>query len=243
MAHYPGYFDSLSRCFEGVFEDSRNIILKDVRRTANCQKDPVHFDRVYRILMSYAKRNPEIGYLQGFNFIVDFFLTQEFSTEETFWMLVFVIEDLLHKQYYASFFPMFADIKFFKYMLYHLDHKVFKYMADEGFDLFFILHKWFLLHFMDISNRSLTRWFLDYFFVEREIATLKATTVFFTSGSKDLIRSSNMNEIKEHFAKVISSFVSERKFKSVYNKFYLSKELFETARELLIKKEESECPT
>lgn len=242
MFHYPGYFDSLCACFEGDFEESRKIILKDVRRTANCQKDPVHFDRVFRVLMSYAKRNPEIGYLQGFNFMVDYFLTQEFSTEETFWVLVFVIEDLLHKQFYASFFPMFADIKFFKYMLYHVDHKIFKFVAEEGLDLFFILHKWFLLHFMDISNRQLTRWFLDYFFVEREIATLKATIVFFTCRPKELMRTSNMNDLKKHFEETIESFVNERKFKSVYNKFYLSKELFEYARDLLIKKEESTVP-
>ena len=120
-------------CFEGVFEESRNIILKDVRRTSNCQKDPEHFNNVYTVLMCFAKRNPEIGYLQGFNFIVDYFLSQDFSTEETFWILVFIIEDLLHKQFYASFFPIFADIKFFKCMLYHLNYKIFKFITDNNF--------------------------------------------------------------------------------------------------------------
>lgn len=239
MFHYPGYFQSLSNCFEGVFTDSKNIILKDVRRTANCQENPEHFQKVYTVLMSFAKRNPEIGYLQGFNFIVNFFLLQNYSPEETFWVLVFIIEQLLHKQFYASFFPIFADIKFFKCMLYHLNYKIFKYVADQKLDLFFILHKWFLMHFMEINNPKLITWFLDYFFVEREIATLKATIVLFTFDQKKIVEKDNIEKLKEHFDKVIISFKNEKRFKSLFNKFYLSKELFEYARDLLIKKEES----
>ena len=240
MSHYPGYFESLLTCFEGVFKAAEDIILKDVRRTSNCQNNPEHFQKVYNVLLCFARRNPEIGYLQGFNFIVDFFLTQGFTSEETFWILVFIIEDLLHKQFYASFFPIFADIKFFKCMLYHLNHKVFKHIADQKLDMFFVLHKWFLLHFMEVSNPQLITWILDYFFVEREIATLKATIVMFTYKPKEIIQKKTIEELKDHFEEVIQQFQSEKKFKNFFNKFYLSKELFEYARELLIKKEESE---
>ena len=189
--------------------------------------------------MCFAKRNPEIGYLQGFNFIVDYFLTQDFSPEETFWLLVFIIEDLLHKQFYASFFPIFADIKFFKCMLYHLNYKIFKFITDNNFDLFFILHKWFLLHFMEVNNPQFITWFLDYFFVEREIATLKTTIVMFICMPKDILKCEDVDQLRKHFERVIMSFSEEHKYKTMFNKFYLSQELFEYARELLIKREES----
>jgi hypothetical protein len=214
-----------------------------VRRTANCQENPVHFENVQTVLTCFARRNPEIGYLQGFNFIVDFFLTNEYSPEETFWILVYIVEDLLHKQFYGSFFPIFADIKFFKCMLYHLNYKIFKHIVDKKLDLFFILHKWFLLHFMEVANKDLISWVIDYFFVEQEICTLKTTMVMFTTNPKEILKQNNIEELKNYFESVILSFKDEEKFKSIFNKFYLSKELFDYARDLLIKKEEGSSPS
>ena len=221
-----------------MFQSFEEIILKDVRRTANCLADPAHFKNVQTVLTCFARRNPEIGYLQGFNFIVDFFLSQGFAPEEAFWILVYIVEDLLHKQFYTSFFPIFADIKFFKCMLYHLNYKIFKHVVDRKLDLFFILHKWFLLHFMEIPNKALTSWVLDFFFVEHEICTLKTTLVMFTSNPKEILKQGNIEELKQYFDGVIESFSDEAQFKGLFKKFFLSKELFEYARELLIKKEE-----
>lgn len=158
--------------------------MKDVRRTANCINSKTRFNQVKRVLMAFAKRNPEIGYLQGFNFMVDFLLDTGLTEEETFWVLVFLIEDLFHKQFYCSFFPLFADIKFFKCMIYHLNYKIFKQITSKQIDLFFILHKWFLLHFMDSSNRNFVLWLIDFLLIDREIATLKAAAVVFTHDPK-----------------------------------------------------------
>jgi len=92
---------------------------------------------------------------------------------------------------------------------------------------------------MEVKNKKYITWFLDYFFVEREIATLKATIVMFICKPKEIVKCKDVEELRQHFEGVIETFSDERKFKIIFNKFYLSQELFEYARDLLIKKEES----
>ena len=191
----------------------------------------------------FTKRNPEIGYLQGFNFIVDFILTRGFSEEETFWMLVYMIENLLHKQYYSTFYPIFANIKFLKCMLYHLNYKIYKFFVDKNFDTFMFLHKWFLMHFMDVDNKGLISWILDFLFVEKDIATIKSILVIFTRNSSEVFKINKFENLIEYFNQTISDFDDEVKFKSSFRKFFLSKELFDYARELLISKEEGALTT
>ena len=237
MHHYPNYYSSLEHSFQKVYPAFEDIIMKDVRRTANCINDSIRFNQVKRILLAFAKRNPEIGYLQGFNFMVDFLLGTGLVEEEVFWVLVFMIEDLFHPQFYSSFFPLFADIKFFKCMIYHLNYKIFKRITSKNFDLFFILHKWFLLHFMDAPNKRFVLWLIDFLLIDREIATLKAAAVIFTRKPKEFRKCETLEDIREHLDQIIVSFEDEAEFKSIFKKFFISKELFTYARELLIKKE------
>jgi hypothetical protein len=56
---------------------------------------------------------------------------------------------------------------------------------------------------------------------------------------KEIMKCEDVDQLRKHFDLVIKGFSEERKFKAIFNKFYLSQELFEYARELLIKREES----
>lgn len=53
-----------------------------------------------RVLRAFSWRNPSQGYCQGLNFVAGQLLLF-FTEEETFWMLVHLVEDILPPNYYS----------------------------------------------------------------------------------------------------------------------------------------------
>ena len=111
---------------------------------------------VTNVLHAFTKRNPEIGYLQGFNFIVDFFWKKGFDQESSFWLLCHLAEELVLFEFYKDMTPLFADIKMFKYFLFNRDKKLFKALIQNNIDVFFAIHKWFLVNFLNLENVSVS---------------------------------------------------------------------------------------
>lgn len=58
-------------------------------------------EKLRRVCKAYTVRNPEIGYCQGFNFMVGRFL-KIMSEEEAFWMLAVLIESFIPLDYYSK---------------------------------------------------------------------------------------------------------------------------------------------
>ena len=55
-----------------------------------------------RVLVAYARRDPQVGYVQGMGFVAALLLVFLEDTEETFWCLASVIEWLLPADYYNA---------------------------------------------------------------------------------------------------------------------------------------------
>jgi len=54
-----------------------------------------------RILCTYSKRNPLIGYCQGMNFILARILKYTQCETEAFWIFTHLLEDVLPNDYYT----------------------------------------------------------------------------------------------------------------------------------------------
>jgi hypothetical protein len=135
-----------------ISKENLSIIEKDVRRTRNCLNNPRKMKFIRNVLQAFVKRNPEIGYLQGFNFMVEFFWTRGFDEESAFWMFCHLNENLVLINFFRNLTPLFADVKMFKYFLYYKNKKLFRSVMQNKIDLFFIVHKYFLVNFMNVDN-------------------------------------------------------------------------------------------
>ena len=60
-------------------------------------------ESISRIIEAYIWRNPTVGYIQGFNFLV-FRLRKVLNEEDTFWTLVMIIETYMPPDYYVEMF-------------------------------------------------------------------------------------------------------------------------------------------
>lgn len=154
MDRYAGYYDHLNANFDDQLGDYKCIILSDIRRTHSDVLTQDSKDKMFRILHSYSKRNAEIGYCQGMNFMCYHFLELGFSEEQTFWILTYIFEQIVPKNYYINMVPVVADVKLFKHMLRVTNPELGRHLARLKCDLGYILIPWFIMAFVSIKNNE-----------------------------------------------------------------------------------------
>lgn len=86
---HPGYYKLLLDVKDTYPAGFFNPIDKDVPRTLNPQHP--FLEPLKDILTAYAIRNPSLVYCQGMNYLVAYFLINEVSPEQTFWILACLV--------------------------------------------------------------------------------------------------------------------------------------------------------
>lgn len=76
-----GYYESLVNSLEDPFNNFAQVIDLDVRRTPAAIKNKSIYQQLTNILLAYAKRNSRVGYCQGLNGIVVYFLQRKIPEE------------------------------------------------------------------------------------------------------------------------------------------------------------------
>ena len=152
MDRHRGYYSQLEDSFTDHMHSAKRIIINDIKRTHASVITQDTKDRMFRILYNYSKRNMEVGYCQGMNFVVYHFLEAGFSEEEAFWILAYVTEQLVPKDYYINMVPLIADIKVLRQMLNQKQPRLVEHIQDLTVDLNFMLIPWFIMSFTNLQN-------------------------------------------------------------------------------------------
>lgn len=152
MDRYYGYYSELGNNFNNYMPNTKHIIDMDIKRTHANIITPDIKNKMIRILYNYSKRNMEIGYCQGMNYMCFNFLQLGFEEEETFWILVNIFENLIPKNYYVSMIPIIADTKMLKYILNIKYPLLVKHIQDLNVDIDVILIPWFIMAFTNLPN-------------------------------------------------------------------------------------------
>ncbi|KAL6708384.1 hypothetical protein ACN47E_002647 [Coniothyrium glycines] len=98
----PGYYEDLVNNGE-TDPTIANQIEMDITRTLT---DNIFFrtgpgvQKLNEVLLAYSRRNPEVGYCQGMNLITACLLLMMPTSEDAFWVLASMIEDILPQHYY-----------------------------------------------------------------------------------------------------------------------------------------------
>ena len=154
MEIYKEYYQQLDKSYNEHLLKTKKIIVMDIKRTyANINTQETK-DKMLRILYNFSKRNTEIGYCQGMNFVCYHFLEYGFSEEETFWIMSYLLENLIPKNYYVNMVPLITDIKMLKQLLNHKNNNLVKHLQNLNVDLNFLLIPWFVMIFTNLSNKD-----------------------------------------------------------------------------------------
>ena len=98
---YWKIIDNYDRGFPNPNDTQIEVDLKRTFPGEEFYQDPEILNSLRRVCIAYTIRNPEIGYCQGFNFIVGRFL-RIMSEEEAFWMLAMLLENFIPLDYYSK---------------------------------------------------------------------------------------------------------------------------------------------
>ena len=160
----PGYYDDLVAESNKTSFDAEitSQINADIRRTLT---DNVFFrhgpgvSKLKEVLLAYAKRNSNVGYCQGMNLITASLLLIMPTTEDAFWILVAMIENILPAHYYdQGLVGSRADQVVLREYVNEVLPKLGNSLDELGIELEALTFQWFLSVFTDcLSAEALYR--------------------------------------------------------------------------------------
>jgi hypothetical protein len=152
MDRHKGYYNDLLNSFSTEMSSYKKIMVHDIHRTGTKEMPESTREQMLRILFSYAKRNMEIGYCQGINFLCYFLLEMGFEEEQTFWIICYVFERLIPHNYLINMIPIIADIELLRMVLDRHVPELMRHLSSLNVDLNFILLPFFVTAFTSIKN-------------------------------------------------------------------------------------------
>ena len=122
----------------------------DVRRTfpEHPRLTSQFVERMRTVLLAYAKRNPEVGYCQGMNFVVASILLVCESNEDSFWLLAHIVEEVLPDHYVQSMIGHTVDRQVTEQLVEHHLPQLAKHLRDLQMSMPFVTTHWFLCLFV-----------------------------------------------------------------------------------------------
>ncbi|EPY54079.1 GTPase activating protein [Schizosaccharomyces cryophilus OY26] len=169
--HVPGYYDELLAKSERSDPSNQVQIDQDIKRTLVRNiffggKGP-GVPKLRRVLLAYSLHNPAVGYCQGMNVIVAFFLLIYASEEEVFYLIMSLIENYLPQDYFtADLLGSRADQIVLKEYVDILLPQVSSHLKELKVDLEAVTFHWFLSMFTDTVGTKLGFRILDLFFCD-----------------------------------------------------------------------------
>ncbi|KAM3141495.1 hypothetical protein pb186bvf_006359 [Paramecium bursaria] len=205
------------------FDDT---IKKDVVRTYQGKNDPTLLQRV---LTAYARRNPLIGYCQGFNYIAAYFL-ESFSDEDSFWLLVHLFETILPPNFYNNLLGVFIEDKILRAYLQTYNPQLIKQLEILSVETTLFSIQWFVCCFTH-NNIKIKDFIMNIILIEGFDALVKSAITFISLMERNIYQCTDIGEFDQMLQNFMKSFEDKQAFLEIYRKIYLNKQFIQYYRE------------
>lgn len=109
-------------------------------------------------------------------------------TEECFWILVYIIEDLMPRDYYTNMLSLRADIQIVTNMLALKDRRLLEHFKKVGVELSFVMVEAFLTMFTNTCHPDLAAIIIDHLFAEGATVLIKAMMLLLSYVREELLK-------------------------------------------------------
>lgn len=157
-------------------------------------------EKLRRVLCSYSKRNSNIGYCQGMNWLVANILNIVDDDEDAFWILSQIIESHLPLDYYSLMLEVLVDQKVLLFLIKKKRSRLLKKINNLEIDLIMKSFQWYICLFTLNVKQELTEVIWDFFFTEGNVALFKAAIILFEFPMEALTR----QKFIKHYSKCTS---------------------------------------
>lgn len=164
----PGYYNRLQASIDSISCPYDRIIQGDLSRTF--PKERFFGSRealagLGRVLKAYSRRNPNVGYVQGFNFIAGRLLSLGFTEEQSFWLLAQIVETYLPPDYFHGMSGILIDQKVFARLMELKLPKLTARLTKLKIDSSLFCVQWFLSLFAGVFSQHAISRIWDLFFL------------------------------------------------------------------------------
>ena len=170
----------------------KHQIYIDLKRTFSdtpefLSQNPENQKYLSNILRSYAKRNVNIGYCQGMNYIAATLFRVLEDEEDTFWAFCSLLESIIPLDYYSQMIEVIVDQKVFIYLLQRRKPFLFKHLNNLGMDFAIILFQWIIWVFSSQLNRIATETIWDFLMLEGTVTIFRAAFAILSILEEELL--------------------------------------------------------
>lgn len=218
---HPKDYELLVCSMELYPESFFSVISKDIPRTFPPPCDPALLEGLRRILFAYAIRNPHVLYCQGLNYVVGYLLTHGYSEQESFWILVHLIEEVLPADYYVDMGPIICMSNVLKDIISELLSELPSVFERTGFELSMIVVPWLVCLFTKGFSSELSDHVFGLVVVEGKAALLKAAVAMIKLIGPKLDECGELTDILKQFAEETNT-ITVRDFKLMYDSVYIN---------------------
>lgn len=107
--------------------------------------------------------------------------------ENTFWILVNLLESILPLDYYSNMVEVLVDQKVFLYLLQQRKPGLYQHLLEIGLDVAMILLQWFLCIFTTQLKREAAESIWDFLFLEGTVTIFRATFAILNVIENDIL--------------------------------------------------------
>ena len=151
----------------------------------------------------FTRRNSKVGYCQGLNGVVAYFLTKGFSeeasfclTQECFWILTYLIEEIIPRDYYTNMLSLRADIQILTRILYLKDPKLLQHFKSLQIDMSLIMVENFLTVFTNTCHPEISSVIIDHLLIDGPVVLIKAMMLILRYLRKVLLEIDNFGSFR-----------------------------------------------
>jgi hypothetical protein len=235
--HKDYYYKIIYQYPEYIPSKYDSVIEADLKRTCPNEdyfKKPENKKKLKNVLTAYSRRNSQIGYCQGFNFIVAKLLMIFEKEEDVFWIFVRIIENILPCEYYSELVGVMGDCSLCLDKLKESNKKIMTKL--EGFEVVLnnLLYKWFISLFVENTSHEtfLTIW--DAMMIDGNVVLFKAVSAILELFEAKILATEGIENLTILFEETISkyNFPRDKLIKLLLNeKSIFTPELIENERE------------
>ena len=125
--------------------------------------------------------------------------------QDCFWILVYIIEELMPRDYYSNMLARRADIQIIYKIVSLRDPELVEHFAEVCVDMSLITVESFLTIYTTTCHPDLTEVVMDHFLLHGPTVLLKAMVLLLSYMRKDLLNSDNLGMIRTNTRRYIDS--------------------------------------
>ena len=151
-------------------------------------------EKLKNVLICYSIRNTSVGYCQGMNFIGGRLLLIMGSEEQTFWLFIIIMENILPIIYYSELVGVVIETTIIENLISVCFPNLYNFLLDNNFNIPLrnFIHKWMVCLYTTTLSPEMVYTFFDFLFLDGRDTIIKNSLFIMSFIHDKLINNNNL---------------------------------------------------